>query len=57
MVSGNGDNVKTRNGTFIFDSIYDTESKGEGAAKTPVLGALQGAFVRRKNIGRYIFNI
>ena len=57
MVSGNGDNVKTRNGTFIFDSIYDTKSKGEGAAKTPVLGALQGAFVRRKNIGRYIYNI
>ena len=57
MVSGNGDNEEARNGTFTFDSIYATNSEGEGNAKTPILGALQGAFVRRKNIGGYIFNI
>ena len=57
MVSGRRDNEEARNGTFIFESIYETKSEGKGNAKTPVLGALKGAFLRRKNIGRYIFNI
>ena len=58
MVSGDDDDKIARNGTFIFEPIYDTMSNtGADGVKTPVLGTLQAAFVRRKNIGGHIFNI
>ena len=58
MVSGDDDDKKARNGTFIFESIYATKANTDAnGVKTPVLGTLQAAFVRRKNIGGHIFDI